>query len=77
MCWTAWSKVATPFGRDCVFRGKIYQLEEHLNRLLASAHALLFEAVPKRDAVKQAVFDTSEANNMSDGVHIRLTLTRE
>ena len=59
-----------------VSQGKIYQLEEHLDRLLASAHALLFEAVPERDAVKQAVFDTLEANNMRDGVHIRLTLTR-
>ena len=26
--------------------------------------------------MRQAVFDTLEANNMSDGVHIRLTLTR-
>ena len=59
-----------------VSQGKIYQLEEHLDRLLASAHALLFEAVPERDAVQQAVFDTLEANNMRDGVHIRLTLTR-
>jgi len=59
-----------------VSQGKIYQLEEHLDRLLASAHALLFEAVPERDAMKQAVFDTLEANNMRDGVHIRLTLTR-
>ena len=32
--------------------------------------------MPERDAVKQAVFDTLEANNMRDGVHIRLTLTR-
>jgi len=59
-----------------ISQGRIYQLEEHLDRLLASAHALLFEAIPGRDAVRQAVFDTLEANSMSDGVHIRLTLTR-
>lgn len=59
-----------------VSKGRIYQLEEHLGRLLASAHALMFEAVPTLDAVRQAVFDTLEANGMSDGVHIRLTLTR-
>ena len=54
-----------------VSKGRIYQLEEHLGRLLASAHALMFEAVPTLDAVRQAVFDTLEANGMSDGVHIR------
>ena len=59
-----------------VSKGRIYQLEEHLGRLLASAHALMFEAVPTLDTVRQAVFDTLEANGMSDGVHIRLTLTR-
>ena len=32
--------------------------------------------VPSRDEVKNAIFGTLKANNMQDGVHIRLTLTR-
>ena len=59
-----------------VSKGRIYQLEEHLARLQASAHALMFEAIPDLGSVRKAVFDTLEANGMSDGVHIRLTLTR-
>lgn len=59
-----------------VYKGKIFQLEEHLDRLFHSAHILCFENVPSRDSVKQAIFKTLRKNNMTDGVHIRLTLTR-
>ncbi len=69
-------------GGDAVWEGlRVYQhgifcLEEHLNRLIHSAHALDFKGVPNLDEIKTAIFDTLNANNMSDGVHIRLTLTR-
>ena len=56
--------------------GRIYQMEEHLRRLQESAHTLMFSNIPSTDEVKQAVFKTLEANGMTDGVHIRLTLTR-
>lgn len=56
--------------------GRIYQLEEHLQRLMESAHVLGFEAIPSREDIQAAVFETLEANGMTDGVHIRLTLTR-
>jgi branched-chain amino acid aminotransferase len=59
-----------------VTQGRIYQLEEHLQRLLESAHVLGFEAIPSREGIRSAVFQTLEANGMTDGVHIRLTLTR-
>ena len=59
-----------------VTQGHIYQLEEHLQRLLESAHVLGFEAIPSREDIQSAVFQTLEANGMTDGVHIRLTLTR-
>ena len=59
-----------------VTQGRIYQLEEHLQRLLESAHVLGFEAIPSREDIQSAVFQTLEANGMTDGVHIRLTLTR-
>ena len=56
--------------------GRIYQIGEHLRRLQESAHTLMFSNIPSTDEVKQAVFKTLEANGMTDGVHIRLTLTR-
>ncbi len=59
-----------------VYNGKIFQLNEHLDRLFHSAHVLCFANVPSRQAVQQAIFETLKANNMTDGVHIRLTLTR-
>ena len=59
-----------------VYDGGIFRLEEHLERLHASAHALAFRGVPSRGEIKQAIFDTLEANGMRDGVHVRLTLTR-
>ena len=36
----------------------------------------MFNGIPELGSVRKAVFDTLEANGMSDGVHIRLTLTR-
>ncbi len=59
-----------------VYNGRIFSLDRHLERLQNSAHALAFEQVPAEEAVQQAIFDTLKANNMRDGVHIRLTLTR-
>ncbi len=59
-----------------VYDGRIAEFEAHLDRLLASAHALAFTDPPTRDEVRQAVFETLRANGMRDGVHVRLTLTR-
>mmetsp|Transcript_109177 Transcript_109177/g.189173 ORF Transcript_109177/g.189173 Transcript_109177/m.189173 type:complete len:552 (-) Transcript_109177:490-2145(-) len=59
-----------------VKNGKIFALHEHLDRLFASAKALLFERVPARDVVVRAVMDTLQANGMRDGALCRLTLTR-
>ncbi len=59
-----------------VYDGKIFRLDEHLDRLEASAHALAFEGVPSPVEIKAAIFETLEANRMRDVPHIRLTLTR-
>lgn len=59
-----------------VYEGKIAELDDHLDRLFASAHAMAFAEVPTREEVKKAIFDTLNANKMRDGVHMRLTLTR-
>ncbi|MBK8847621.1 MAG: aminotransferase class IV [Bacteroidetes bacterium] len=59
-----------------VYDGKIFQLQMHLNRLKASAHALMFENIPSEEFIRQAINDTLVANQMHSDTHIRLTLTR-
>lgn len=59
-----------------VYQGKIFKLEEHLDRLFKSAEMLRYEGLPTREKIMQALKETLEANNMSDNVHIRLTLSR-
>ncbi|GER46299.1 amino acid aminotransferase family protein [Striga asiatica] len=59
-----------------IYDGKIFKLEEHLDRLFDSAKALAFSNVPTRDEVKQAIFKTLIRNGMFNNAHIRLTLTR-
>jgi len=59
-----------------IYKGGVFCLDLHLQRLEASAHALAFAHVPSREAIKKAIFETLEANGMRDETHIRLTLTR-
>jgi branched-chain amino acid aminotransferase group I len=59
-----------------VYDGRIFCLDHHLERLMQSAHALDFKEIPTKEEVREALFATLKANNMRDGVHIRLTLTR-
>lgn len=57
-------------------KGRIFKFHEHLARLRASAQALGFAQIPTDDEMLDQICRTLEANQMSDGVHIRLTLTR-
>jgi len=57
-------------------RGRIFRLTEHLARLRRSARALAFESVPPDAEITEQIRRTLAANAMTDGVHIRLTLTR-
>lgn len=59
-----------------VYDGRIFSLDEHLERLQNSAHAMAFREVPSNDSIKEALFKTLKANGMRDETHIRLTLTR-
>jgi len=59
-----------------LYNGRIFRLDEHLDRLLRSAKALAFEQVPSDAEITDEIRRTLAANNMTDGVHIRLTLTR-
>ncbi|KAL6648116.1 hypothetical protein ACP70R_012340 [Stipagrostis hirtigluma subsp. patula] len=59
-----------------IYDGKVFKLDEHLDRLFDSAKAMAFVNVPSRDWIKDAIFKTLIANGMFDNAHIRLTLTR-
>ena len=59
-----------------VYGGRIFRLDEHLARLRRSAKALAFESVPSDGEITDEIRRTLQANGMTDGVHIRLTLTR-
>ncbi len=69
-------------GGDAVWEGLrlykegIFLLDRHLQRLQDSAHTMAFEDVPSNEKIKAALKQTLDANNMKEGVHIRLTLTR-
>jgi branched-chain amino acid aminotransferase len=59
-----------------LYNGRIFRLDQHLDRLVHSAKALAFAQVPAREDIVSEIRRTLEANRMYDGVHIRLTLTR-
>lgn len=59
-----------------LYNGRIFKLNEHLDRLERSARALSFEEIPSRERIIDEIKRTLAANKMRDGTHIRLTLTR-
>lgn len=59
-----------------LYDGKIFRLTEHLDRLRSSARAIGFESIPAHEEIIGQIRRTLKANEMRDGVHIRLTLTR-
>lgn len=59
-----------------VYDGKVFKLNEHLDRLRSSALALAFAVIPTHEHITHEIKKTLAANRMRDSVHIRLTLTR-
>jgi branched-chain amino acid aminotransferase len=59
-----------------LYEGRIFRLQEHLERLRHSALAMAFSEIPPAERFIEEIRRTLEANQMRDGVHIRLTLTR-
>jgi branched-chain amino acid aminotransferase len=51
-------------------------LEQHLDRLWEGATALMIDIGLTRGELTRAVYDTLAANDMTDGVHVRLMVTR-
>src|SRR5438552_18960451 len=59
-----------------LYDGRIFRLNEHLDRLRSSALALAFTHIPSHGEITEQISRTLKANQMTDGGHIRLTLTR-
>ena len=59
-----------------LYQGRIFKLIPHLDRLRDSAKAMAFSEIPSHDEIIREISKTLMANEMSDGVHIRLTLSR-
>ena len=57
------------------YRGKVFRLEQHLDRLWQSARAIRLEIPLARPALAKAIVDTLELNKIEDG-YIRLVVSR-
>jgi branched-chain amino acid aminotransferase len=59
-----------------LYQGRIFRLRQHLDRLRRSAELLQYAGVPDDQYLIDQLRQTLAANKMTDGVHIRLTITR-
>src|SRR5437868_6554665 len=59
-----------------VHHGKLACLDRHLGGLFEGAKAIAMDIGLSRDELAKRLYDTLDANNMSDGVHVRLMVTR-
>jgi branched-chain amino acid aminotransferase len=59
-----------------VQNGKAAFLDRHLDRLFEGAKAIAMDIGLSRDELTKRLYDTLDANNQSDGVHVRLMVTR-
>ncbi len=57
------------------YEGTVFKLDEHLDRLYRSAHAIMLQIPLTKDEMKKAVLDTLKKNNLKNG-YIRLVVTR-
>jgi branched-chain amino acid aminotransferase len=51
-------------------------LDRHLDRLFEGAKAIMLDIGRSRDELTAAIYETLRANDMTDGVHVRLMVTR-
>jgi branched-chain amino acid aminotransferase len=59
-----------------VHRGRVAFLDAHLERLYEAAKAIDLDIGMERAALTAALYRTLSANRMSEGVHVRLMVTR-
>ncbi|MEK9968250.1 MAG: aminotransferase class IV [Ferrovibrio sp.] len=56
--------------------GKLISLETHLDRLFEGAGSIALNIDIGRDGIRAALLETLKRNNMQDGAHLRLMVTR-
>jgi branched-chain amino acid aminotransferase len=56
--------------------GKLRFLDRHLDRLLEGAKAIAMDIGLSREELTRRLYDTLDANQMKEGVHVRLMVTR-
>jgi len=59
-----------------VHKGRYAFLEAHLDRLYEGARAIALDIGLDRAALTRRLYETLDANRMTDGVHVRLMVTR-
>lgn len=59
-----------------VIDGRVLQLDAHLDRMFEGANSIALDIGLSRDDLKAAIRRTLDANGMTDGVHIRLMVSR-
>ena len=59
-----------------VHDGRIAFLDRHLDRLFEGAKAIAMDIGLSREELTKRLYDTLDSNEMSEGVHIRLMVTR-
>lgn len=59
-----------------VHKGRIAFLDRHLERLFEGAKAIAMDIGLTREGLAKRLYETLDVNNMSEGVHVRLMVTR-
>jgi branched-chain amino acid aminotransferase len=58
-----------------MYSGKVFRLDQHIDRLFSSAKSILLKLSWTKAEVIEAVIDTIKANHLTDG-YVRLVITR-
>jgi branched-chain amino acid aminotransferase len=56
--------------------GVLVFMDEHLDRLFQGAKTIGMDLKMSREQIREAIWKTLDANDMTDGVHVRLMFTR-
>jgi branched-chain amino acid aminotransferase len=59
-----------------VHKGKLSFLDRHLDRLFEGAKAIAMDIGLSREELAKRLYETLDANSMTDGAHVRLMVTR-
>ena len=63
------------FDTACAWGGKVFKLDEHVDRLFESAHALKIDIPLDKEGVKEVVLEVMRRNNL-DNAYIKIIVTR-